>query len=102
MGGEVSREMGILGGSSPGSDSKALWSRMKDAQGMYYFLSMLTPRGGPGEILPQFFDLKPARIPDRYLRVISLDHWAMNPQANDATRLCIYSEDLIVQNQQSI
>jgi hypothetical protein len=50
MGGEVSREMRILSGSNPGSDSKALWSRMKETtQGMYYFLSMLTPRGGPGE-----------------------------------------------------
>ncbi len=49
MGGEVSSEMRILSGSSPGSDSKALWSRMKDAHGVHYFLSMLTPRGGPGE-----------------------------------------------------
>jgi hypothetical protein len=48
MGGEVSNEMRIRGGSGPGSDSKALWSKMKGAQGMNYFLSMLNPRGVPG------------------------------------------------------
>jgi hypothetical protein len=72
MGGEVSSEMRILSGSSPGSDSKALWSRMKDAHGMHYFLSMLTPRGGPGEILPQFFMTKPTRIPGQMQRVVRM------------------------------
>ncbi len=63
MGGVATSAMRILGGSSPGSDSKALWSRMKDAHGVHYFLSSLTPRGGPGEILPLFFMMKSALIP---------------------------------------